>query len=742
MLAAAAACAALCLAFALLPPLPAGDYLRTAGSGEVRDRDGALLHAFMNPGGQWCFPRPLDQISRRLVDATLAAEDRRFFSHPGVDPLAALRAAASNLSRGRIVSGASTITMQTVKHAEATPRTLAGKLGQAITALRLERTAGKDALLEAYLNNAPYGGNITGAEAAARRYFGKPASELSLPEAALLAGLPKSPTAFNPLLRPERALARRNAVLGRMRKTGLITEEEWRGAVNTPPGAVFHPFPKLAAHLAARLRREARESGAVATTLDAALQERVEQAARRYLKKYDGDITNTAVIVVDTETGEMAARAGSADFFGRFTGGQVDLCRAPRSPGSALKPFTYALALEEQRLYPTEQLLDRQLDYGTYNPANFSGDFNGLISATEALRLSLNVPAVMLLDRVGTEDLCAFLRRAGFSTLGRPAADYGLGLTLGNCEVTLEALAGAYLMLARLGEHRPLQWRADRPAPEGERLLSRGTALALYAMLDQPLPAELDRNLVGTGAAPTRVCWKTGTSTGFHDAWAVLFNRQYLVAVWMGNNSGRASRRLIGSQAALPLAAEIFRGLPAKTGPAWPDPAGETHEVEVCALTGLPADAACPAKSAVTLPKSLYLHRRCSVHQPGPEGGVGEFWPGSPRRWDLAAVPRGTALTTAPDPGAAQEARTVLAITSPPDNAEYVLTGAPAGDRIPLSAALNGSAQAHWYLDGKFAGTAGADAPLFITLTAGEHRATCMDAQGNTASARFRVVTP
>ncbi len=773
----------LSLAARLAPPLDAAPYLAVDRAGEVQDRHGALLYAFTGKHEQWCFPRSLDQISPRLINATLAAEDRRFYTHPGVDPIAALRAVWQNATRGRVASGASTLTMQLVKRAEATRRTMRGKMGQILSALRLEQGTDKRRILETYLNTAPYGGNLVGVEAASRRWFGKPASELVLSEAALLAGLPKSPTALNPLRHPERALARRNLVLAQMRGAGFIDSGEYEQAVGMPPGVEWHALPHQAPHLAMRLKAGAVSKGVEATTLDAQIQGRVQAMAARHLQRFNGEITNVAVMVLDAGEGTVLARVGSADFFSRAIAGQVDLCRAPRSPGSTLKPFTYALALELQKAYPTEQLLDSTLDYGGYNPANFDGSYNGLVSATEALRLSLNVPAIMLLDRVGVEPLCGFLRKAGFATLKRPAAEYGLGLTIGDCEVTLESLAGAYLMLARLGEYQPprivenacgtaapgcrgtaapgcrgtaapgcqtVSGAADRQAGtpvlhSPVQLLSRGTALALYQMLDQPFPAELDRNLVTTGGYTPHVCWKTGTSSGLHDAWAVAFNRHYVVAAWMGNSNGRSSRRLVGAQAALPLVAQVFRGLPPKSESAWPEAGGDLVSVKVCSVTGLPASPSCTATEAAWFPANQYLHRRCAVHQPGPDGRVAQSWPADARHWDLAAVPRlaGTAGQDAPGQGTGDmspAANKALSITSPAHNSEFVLTGEANGDRIQLSSSLDSAGSTtQWYLDDRYIGASSSAQPLYLALTAGVHKITCMDPQGSTAEAKFTV---
>ncbi|MBM3290802.1 MAG: penicillin-binding protein 1C, partial [Candidatus Hydrogenedentes bacterium] len=551
--------AAACIA--LEWPMDAQRYLSVGASAQVLDRDGRLLYAFLNDEQQWQFARPLDEISPRLVDATIAVEDQRFWAHPGVDAFAVARAAVQNVTRARIHSGASTITMQVVKQADDLDRSAGGKLQQAWGALRLERNADKRRILEAYLNSAPYGLNLVGCEAASRRYFGKPANELTLAEAATLAGLPKSPVGLMPLRSPEAARARRDFVLDRMAAEGFIDPIECARAKAGPLGAAWHEFPQRAPHLAMRMAANLPHGESVRTTIDLALQERAEHALAESLKQFDHDVTNAAAIVVDTQTAQVLARVGSADFYGTPGGGQVDACRAPRSPGSALKPFTYALGIERGVLYSSEMLLDDSLDYGLYNPENYDGKYRGLVSATYALRRSLNVPAVTVLDRVGYNDLHRLLTVSGMTTLVKPADYYGLGLTLGNCEIRLDQLTAAYCMIANLGAYRPLietEFQTQRTT----RVLSSGTCLSIYAMLDQEFPSEFQRDIVRAEGYLPRVGWKTGTSTGNHDAWAFVFNRHYVVGVWLGNNDARPSKFLVGARAALPLAAQLFRALP------------------------------------------------------------------------------------------------------------------------------------------------------------------------------------
>lgn len=745
-----AACAAtLCCAVAavvLLWPMDTARYLTLDTSGEILDRSGRLLRPFLNAGEQWCFPRELEQISPALIQATLATEDKRFYAHHGVDPRAVLRAAAQNLRGRRVVSGASTLTMQVVKQTGPPSRSLPGKALQTVQAVRLDLRLDKDTILETYLNSAPYGQNLVGCEAAARRYFGKPAAELTLPEAALLAGLPKAPTALMPLSHPRRALARRNHVLWRMRDEGFISEAERAAAAAAPLGARRHEFPMLSPHLATRLEPLLEGHRRLHTTLDFDTQSMVERIVRETLRYYPDNITNAAVVVIDVESGSYLARVGSGDFFDTPDGGQVDACRAPRSPGSALKPFIYALAMERNRLYPCESLYDGALDYGRYSPENFDKLFRGLVPASDALQMSLNVPAVTVLERVGAGAFTEMLPRLGVTTVTMAPEHYGLGLTLGTCEVRLEELAAAYCAVAALGESRPIRAHELEPVLEPQRVLSRGAAVMLFHMLEQTPPGEFERELVPAGGAAPRVCWKTGTSNGYRDAWTFMFNRHYVVGVWMGNNNGAASKWLVGSVVALPLATRIFRGLEPRNAPAWPESGDSLRRVSVCAVSGLPASPWCANTRNALIPSSQYLHRGCDMHHPvrGAETGSGrvlERWPGAARGWDLAAIRTPFVRTDADRPETKVRAD-ALRITNPSDKAVYILTGERNGDRVRLSASTDKRESLHWYLNSRYVGRSAPDAPLLLDLAPGMHTLTCMTQQGAIDTVTFEVSRP
>lgn len=734
---------ALAVGVMLAWPMDTRPFLELPASSELLDREGKPLYFFLNEEEQWCFPRPMAAISPHLINATLATEDQRFRMHPGVDPLAILRATASNTRRGGVVSGASTLTMQVAKRGLPPTRSVSGKLCQAVAALRIERRISKDEILETYLNSAPYGLNLVGCEAASLRYFGKPARELNLAEAALLAGLPKAPGPYMPLEHPAPARERRNHVLNRMLHEGYIDANEYGRACKMPLGAAWHEFPALSPHLAMSLRPLAEKQGRLRTTLDFHVQARMEQLVRERLRYYPGEITNAAVIVIDTPTGEVRARVASGDFYGTPGGGQVDACRALRSPGSTLKPFIYALAMDRDCLYSSETLNDGTLDYGRYAPENFDQRYRGLVTAGRALQLSLNVPAVTVLERLGMERFHAFLPRTGITTVIKPPEHYGLGLTLGNCEVRLEDMAAAYTMLANLGVYRTLRVHELQPTDPESRQLTRGTCLKLFEMLEQTPPGEFERELVPVGAANTPVAWKTGTSTDYRDAWTFMFNRHYVVGVWMGNNDAASSKWLVGATVALPLATKIFRALEAPSTPAWPESGDDLRETVVCAVSGLPATQWCPSTRRETLPKTQFVHRVCDMHYPAGAGEhrIIERWPGHARGWDLAAV-REARIVGGASPESPPERHDTLAIQHPSEGAVYVLTGEPTGDRIRLRASIERVGTLHWYLNDRYLGGSVPEEPVFLSLSPGNHKLTCLAPDGVLDTVRFEVITP
>ncbi len=567
--------AALAIAWARLPPL---DLAPTAErSAIVLDRNGQLLRAFTMPDGRWRMPTTVEDVDPRYVEMLLAFEDRRFRTHAGVDPLAMLRAVGQALRHGRIVSGGSTITMQVARLIEPRDeRTLGAKLRQAARAIELERRFSKDEILSLYLSLAPFGGNIEGIRAASFAYFGKDARRLSHAEAATLVALPQSPEVRRPDRFAERAIRGRNRVLAVAARAGVIPEGERLHAAGETMPTARRPFPMLAAHAAEAAVRERPSERVHRLTIDAGWQATLEGLARERAEQL-GPKLSAAIVVVEQATGAVRASVGGAGYFAEERAGAMDLTQALRSPGSALKPFIYAMAFEEGVAHPQTVLEDRPHRYGLYAPENFDQTFQGTITARKALQMSLNVPAVDLLNAVGPQRFVSRMRSAGAGLALPPEGAPGLAIGLGGVGVTLRDLTRLYAGLARGGEATPLAYRLDMPPDD------KG-----FARLVEPVPAWYVADAL-LGAPPPanavagRVAYKTGTSYGYRDAWSVGFDRRHTIGVWVGRADNGAVPGLVGRLVAAPILFDAFAriGLEAGVGPRPADAivVSSTHEL-------------------------------------------------------------------------------------------------------------------------------------------------------------------
>lgn len=581
----------------------------------VVDRHDRLLREQLNPQegrGRWI---ARDELSPWLVQATIHAEDKRFYDHVGLDPIAVARSLWFNLRGGAWVTGASTLTQQTVKltRPRRQRRALGPKLMEAAWALRLERALDKDQILTQYLNRAPYGNQLFGAEAAARAYFGKPASALSLGEAALLAALPQAPSAHNPRRHLDRALRRRALILDAMRDRGAITEPQRLRALEEPLRLRPLDAAPLAPHFTEYALREAAAHGeplpdTLHTTLDLALQEKVEGLVRAHLGRFEDKdrLSQAAVVVLDNRRAEVLAWVGSRDYFDARHLGANDGVLARRQPGSTLKPFVYGAHLERGGT-PADVLHDLPTHFstsdGAYIPQNYDRGFAGPMSLREALGRSRNIPAVEVAARIGEGPLLERLRLAGFESLGEGAGHYGLALALGDGEVTLLELAGAYAALARLGRWAPTRaLRGERDEAAERRIFSEEVSFQLLDILtdDQARAGSFGRH--SALWLPFRVAAKTGTSAHYRDAWAVGATPDYTVAVWAGNFDGSETTDVSGARAAAPLMRQVFQALyPKAAAPAdvaWPRAPRGLRRVQVCAHSGQPATDACPSSRA------------------------------------------------------------------------------------------------------------------------------------------------
>jgi penicillin-binding protein 1C len=523
----------------------------------IVDRNGKLLRAYAMADGRWRLP--VD--ARAGVDPTylkllLAYEDRRFRSHAGVDPLALGRAALQFLTRGHIVSGGSTITMQLARLMEPRrERSVYAKLRQMVRALEIERQMSKDQILDLYLAMAPFGGNLEGVRAASIAYFGKEPRRLSLAESALLVALPQSPETRRLDRYPEAARAVRDRVLDRMVEEGRISEEDASSAKAVPVPRLRKPMPILAPHSADQAIAAVKDASVIALTLDAGLQKVLEALARDRAIALGPNIS-VAIIAVDNASGDVLARVGSPDYFDDRRAGQVDMTRAVRSPGSTLKPFIYGLAFEDGLVHPESLIEDRPIRFGSYAPENFDMTFQGTVPVRKALQMSLNVPAVALLDRVGASRLSSRLKQAGANLVLPKEEAPGLAMGLGGVGITLQDLVQLYSGLARLGNTRPLREIVNQH--DGARDSSR--------LMDQVAAWQVGNVLMGTpppeNGVHNRIAFKTGTSYGYRDAWSVGFDGRTTIGVWVGRPDGAPAPGIVGRTAAAPVLFDAF----ARTG--------------------------------------------------------------------------------------------------------------------------------------------------------------------------------
>lgn len=756
--------AAAALVLDRLYPFPVGR-LEPSPSVRVMDRNGQPLRFFLAPDGMWRFPVSLEQVSPDLITAIIHSEDRHFRIHPGINPLAMARALWINLRSGRVVSGASTIPMQVARMVEPSPRTVRAKFIETLRALQLSAHYSKDQILTWYLNLAPFGGNIVGVGAASWHYFGKDPSRLSLGEIALLSVLPRSPTRYNPLRHPDRALQVRDRVLRRFLAQQTFDPRQINDALSRPLLAARQEIPRAAPHFSQWVQSRADSSGLLRTSLDSSMQavaERLVAARMDSLRR--AAIANAAVVVLDLQTREVLVHIGSADFWDHPAQGQVDNTLSRRSPGSTLKPLLYALAFDQGHLTPDSMLLDVPTDFAGYRPENYGQNFQGLISARLALAQSLNVPAVRLLARCGLPAFVDLLRRGGLTTLDQPPGHYGLALALGGCETRLLELTNLYATLGAGGVHRPvgvIPQLAVQTGPE-EVLFSAEASLMVVSVLSAVRRPDLADAWQFTVNAPA-VAWKTGTSFGHRDAWAIGLGQDLAIGVWVGNPDGSQCKDISGLRHAGPLLFDLFRALrPGGTGlPRINAP--RLTRLPVCALSGDRPGPNCPrtqtqAIAGVTRLRSCAMHQPIFVHRDSGLRLHGDCLLTQPsmettaviRPPELLAWQRAQGLDAGGLPPMHPDCRDVPeesgpVILSPSAATPYVLRAeAPTRfQQVSLLAAPGAGASRHyWYVNSHFVGQSEPGSPCFIQPRPGQHSISVTDDLGRSAAARFTVVDP
>jgi penicillin-binding protein 1C len=748
--------AILLLAFIFSLPRPLFD---VPYSPVLYDRDGNLLGAQVASDGQWRFPGA-EKINEKFALALIETEDKRFRRHIGVDPLAIARAAYQNIRGKRIISGGSTITMQTIRLArKAHKRNIFEKLTEAILAVRLETGRSKNKILALYAANAPFGANVVGLEAAAWRWFGRSSIDLSWAEAAALAVLPNSPALIHPGRNRETLKNKRDLLLNKLFKRGYFDDETLALSVAEPlPGEPL-PLPRLAPHLLDRYVLEAaktsslKKSAAFVTTIDRDIQLRAAAVLNRASDRFTlNGIYNGACVVLNTRTGETAAYVGNTN---TIQAPDVDISSSQRSSGSLLKPFLYAAMLDSGDILPSSLVSDIPTRIGSFSPENMSRNYLGVVPADEALARSLNVPAARSLRSFGVERFAQFLRSLGLTTLFRSGDEYGLPLILGGAEITLFEITNLYASLGRTAASYS----------NSSSLISSGAAwLTLEALVYAARPGE--EAIWQEYAGARHIAWKTGTSYGFRDAWAVGVTPEWTVGVWIGNASGEGRPELRSAFTSAPVLFEIFSALDSLGGnrSTWfPKPTVELRQVETCAASGFPASVHCAEIKFTDIPKNAPAAKPCHfcqtvilndtlthriVLEPGAfNAAVERKWFVLPpaeewyfRRWNLEYKPLPSYLNSR---DLSNRGEGVLALFNPePDSQIYVPRELDNSEsRVVFSAAHRNEAEIiYWHLDDAFLGVTQTFHEIEARPQPGLRTLTLVDSTGNTIVRRFVVL--
>jgi penicillin-binding protein 1C len=597
----------------------------------LTDAEGELLAAQIAPDGQWRFPASTGPLPPKFEKALLTFEDRHFYRHPGFNPMAMAKALWDNVQAGKVVRGGSTISMQVIRLArQGQKRTYGEKLLELLLALRLEVHYSKAEILQLYATHAPFGGNTVGLQAACWRYYNRPARELSWAEAATLAVLPNAPALIFPGKNQELLLLKRNRLLQQLLEAGELDATTYQLALQEPLPGTPYPFAATARHLLLRSLKDGRQGQLIQTSLQAPLQQEMAALVARHHYRLSGNqVHNAALLVLDTETGHTLAYIGNTEA-GATTemGTDVDIIMARRSTGSILKPFLYAAALQEGRLLPKSLLPDVPFYLKGFNPQNFNKSFEGAVAADRALARSLNIPFVYLLQEYGVERFHHLLKKGGMSTLSQGPSHYGLSLILGGAEGTLWDITGMYASMARslqhyypyrqqynLADYHPPRYQyrtAEAPRLQQEAPLQAAALWHTFEALVEVNRPETEGAWKQFSSA-RRIAWKTGTSYGFRDGWAIGVTPEYTVGVWVGNASGEGRPGLTGIEAAAPLLFDAFSALPPTSW--FTEPGGDLAQLQVCRQSGHKASAICPDTFRQAVPPSGQLSDPCPYHQ-------------------------------------------------------------------------------------------------------------------------------
>ena len=725
----------------------------------VTDRNEELLGARIASDGQWRFP-PRNTTPEKIKEYLITFEDKHFYHHWGVNPFAIGRAFYQNVKNKRIVSGGSTLTMQTIRLARNESRTFREKLIEMIWATRLEFRASKEEILSMYISHAPFGGNVVGLDAAAWRYFGHSADDLSWAESAMLAVLPNAPAMIHLSKGRKTLLDKRNRLLKQLLEKKTIDSSTYELAISEPLPDEPHPLPHIAPYLVSRFYQE-RNGEYSRSTINKGIQTQVEDLAERWSNEFGrSDIRNLAILVIDIPSNQVVAYCGNVHFDRKQGGNQVDVIQAPRSTGSILKPFLYYAMLQEGSLLPDMLLPDVPVNINGFTPQNFSMQFEGAVPASEALARSLNIPAVTMLQRYGVPKFHSFLQQIGLKTINRSSSHYGLSLILGGAEATLWDVTNAYAMMGRSLLQLPqrscsLLLPTSRITESTDPFQPGAVWQTFDALKEVNRPEEIDWKSI---PSMQTIAWKTGTSYGFRDAWAVGVTPRYAVGVWVGNATGEGKPGLVGAQTAGPVLFDIFNLLPSSSW--FTRPVGIFVEAEVCRKSGhlkgrfcdetdtllvLPAGLrteACPYHHLVTLSadESQRIYENCANTEPT----LRKSWFTLPPVWEWYYKQHHPEYKPLPPfkAGCGEDTFQPMQFIYPPMNARIKLPKQLDGSKGFLTVELahnNPNATVFWHLDETYQAQTQDFHKISLQPAAGKHSLTAVDGEGNTISTTFFV---
>lgn len=752
----------------------------------VEDRDGNLLNATIASDGQWRFPAG-KRVPQKFIDCILTFEDKRFYKHPGVDPIAVARALFKNIKNREIGQGGSTLSMQVIRLSKKDDsRNIWNKMKESILAVRLECRYSKDEIIGLYAANAPFGSNVVGLEAASWRYFGRNPEKLSWGEMAALAVLPNAPALVHPGKNRDVLLKKRNALLDKLLDAGKIDRSTCElSKLEQLPGEPL-PLPQNSPHLMQRFIKENKSlkgETRIRTTIDAALQKNVSNILQQHHSTLKGNgINNACALVLDVETGNVLAYVGNiADPSDKEMEADVDVIAAPRSPGSALKPVLYASMLSDGLILPDAIIPDIPTQIGSYAPKNFDLGYDGAVPANRALARSLNIPAIKMLQQYKYQRFYETLQQCGITTLTRTADTYGLSLVLGGCEVTMWDMAGMYASMARTLNHQtknhgktdasdfhPPNYLLNSPLPHSERgqmsnsqpppLDATSIWFTFQAMQEVMRPGE--EGLWQQFTSSQKIAWKTGTSFGFRDGWAIGVTPKNVVAVWAGNTDGEGRPGLVGVQTAAPILFDIFRLLPSVSW--FSRPSYNYSYVAVCRQSGYRANADCPDVDTLFMPPNAVRSPLCPYHKLIHLDATGKFrvteecespstmqhksWFILTPAMEFYYKQRNADYKTLPPfkPGCtfAETGKVMEIIYPEPDAKIYVpleITGEK-GKTIFTAAHRRNGAKIFWSLDDEFIGTTQNFHQMALNPPPGKHVITLVDENGVSVSRGFEIL--